>query len=167
MKASIARLKAAHWDTLSAAEQQTIRRGAWILLPLLAYGLLWQPAHDALPKLHASLPALRAQAGQMAMQAGEVQDLRQRAQLAVLDSNALKSTVERSAGEAGLSLIVTPGEQNSVHISAEALSFEHWLQWLHTLERTQHVRVATAMLSASPVPGKVKIQATLSNGAEQ
>ncbi len=167
MKARLADLKAAHWDTLSAAEQKTIRRGAWVLLPLLAYGLLWQPAHEALPKLQASLPALRAQAGQMAMQAGEVQDLRQRAQLAVLDSNALKSVVERSASESGLSLIVTPGEQNSVHISAEELSFEQWLQWLHAVERSQHVRVATAMLSASQAPGKVKVQATLINGAEQ
>jgi general secretion pathway protein M len=167
MKARIAQLRTAHWDTLSAAEQKTIRHGAWLLLPLLAYGLLWQPAHDALPKLQASLPSLRAQAGQMAMQAGEVQKLRQRAQLAVLDSDALKQFVERSAAEAGLSLIVTPGVQNSVHISAEALSFEQWLQWLHTVERAQHVRVANAMLSASPVPGQVKIQATLSNGAEQ
>lgn len=167
MKIRIAQLKTAHWDTLSAAEQKTVRRGAWLLLPLLAYGLLWQPAHDALPKLQANLPALRAQAGQMAMQAGEVQSLRQRAQLAVLDSNALKTAVERSAGEAGLSLIVTPGEQNSVHISAEAVSFEQWLQWLHNAERTQHIRVANAMLSASPVPGQIKIQATLSNGADQ
>lgn len=167
MKTRIAQLKTAHWDTLSAAEQKTIRRGAVVLLPLLAYGLLWQPAHDALPKLQASLPALHAQAGQMAMQAGEVQNLRQRPQLAVLDSNALQSAVERSAGEAGLSMVVTPGEQNSVHISAEALSFELWLQWLHTVEHAQHIRVASAMLSASPVPGMVKIQAVLSNGADQ
>lgn len=167
MRTRFAQLRTAHWDTLSAAEQKTIRRGAWLLLPLLAYGLLWQPAHDALPKLQAGLPALRAQAGQMAMQAGEVQSLRQRAQLAVLDSNALQSAVERSAGESGLSMIVTPGEQNSVHISAEALSFEQWLQWLHTVERAQHIRVASAMLSASPVPGMVKVQAVLSNGADQ
>lgn len=167
MKRRIAQLKAAHWDMLSAAEQTTIRRGAWILLPLLAYGLLWQPAHNALPKLQASLPALRAQAGQMTMQAGEVQSLRQRAQLAVLDSNALKSAVERSASESGLSMVVTPAEQNSVHISAEMLPFEQWMQWLHHVERSQHIRVANAMLSASPVPGKVKVQATLSNGADQ
>lgn len=167
MRTRIAQLKTAHWDTLSAAEQMTIRRGAWVLLPLLAYGLLWQPAHDALPKLQASLPALRAQAGQMAIQAVEVQNLRQRAQLAVLDSKALQSAVERSAGESGLGMVVTPGEQNSVHISAEALSFEQWLHWLHTIEHTQHIRVASAMLSASPVPGRVRIQAVLSNGADQ
>ncbi len=167
MNSKLKELKAVHWDTLSGAEQQTIRRGAWVLLPLLAWGLLWQPAHQALPKLQATLPLLRAQATQIRMQAGEVQTLRQRAQLAVLDSDALRSTVERSAGESGLSFVVTPAEQNSVHISAEALSFEQWLIWLHALQRTQHIRVSMAMLSASPVPGKIKIQATLSNGADQ
>jgi general secretion pathway protein M len=166
MKARIAQLKAAHWDKLSAAEQKTLRRGAWILLPLLAYGLLWQPAHDALPRLQASLPTLRAQAAQMAMQAGTIPDLRQRPQLAVLDSSALRSAMESSASAAGMDMIVTPGTQNSVHISAEALSFEQWLQWLHSLERTQHVRVASAMLSASAAPGHIKIQAILTNGAE-
>ncbi|MHB1115201.1 type II secretion system protein GspM [Sideroxydans sp.] len=167
MKARIERLKAAHWDSLSAAEQKTIRRGAGLLLPLLAYGLLWQPAHDALPKLQDSLPSVRAQAAQMAMQASEVQELRQRAELAVLDRDALKSAVERSAEGSGLSLIVTPGEQNSVHISADAISFERWLQWLHTIGHTQHIRVSTAILAASPVPGMIKMQATLSNGADQ
>ncbi|MDD5471214.1 MAG: type II secretion system protein GspM [Sideroxydans sp.] len=166
MRTQIAKLKYAHWDTLSAAEQRSIRRGAWILLPLLAYGLLWQPAHDALPKLKATLPQLRAQASQMSMQAGEVQNLRQRAQLAVLDGNALRSAIDNSAKESGLSFVVTPAEQNSVHISSESLSFELWLQWLRTLERSQHIRVETAMLSAAPVPGNIKVQATLSNGAD-
>jgi len=53
MKKLIARLKADHWDTLSATEQKTVKRGAWVLVPLLMYGLLWQPAHEALPKLQA------------------------------------------------------------------------------------------------------------------
>lgn len=166
MRSRLVELKRAHWDTLSAAEQKTVRRGAGILLPLMAWGMLWQPAHEALPKLQAALPLLRAQAAQMSMQASEVQTLRQRAQLAVLDSEALRSAVERSAGEAGLSFVVTPAEQNSVHISAEALAFDQWLQWLHTLQSTQHIRISMAMLSASPVPGKIKVQATLSNGAD-
>ncbi|GAB4118957.1 MAG: hypothetical protein Fur0026_08670 [Sideroxydans sp.] len=167
MNAWIAKLKAAHWDTLNSAEQKTLRRGAWILLPLLAWGLLWQPAHDALPKLKATLPQLRAQATQMSIQAAEVQNLRQRPQLAVLDSNVMRSAVEHSAKESGLNLIVTPAERNGLHISAESLSFEPWLQWLRSLERTQHIRIDTAMLTAAPIPGEIKVQATLINGTAQ
>jgi general secretion pathway protein M len=136
MKAKIAQLKALHWDTLSATEQKTILRGAWVLLPLLMYGLLWQPAHQALPKLQAALPQLRAQADQMQSLAGQAQSLRQQAQLAVLDSDTLKTAVEKSAKEANLPLLVTPGEQNSVRVSAESIAFANWLQW----QRTPHQR---------------------------
>jgi general secretion pathway protein M len=166
MKEMIAKLKAHHWDTLSATEQKTVTRGAWILLPLLMYGLLWQPVHQALPKLQAVLPQLRAQSEQMQSLAGQAQSLRQQAQLAVLDSDALKIAVEKSAQAANLPLLVVPGEQNSVRISAESISFAQWLQWQHTLESTQHIRVSSAMLVASPEPGMVKIQATLTNGAD-
>jgi general secretion pathway protein M len=167
MKTLIAKLKGRHWDTLSATEQKTILRGAWLLVPLLMYGLLWQPAHQALPKLQTALPQLRAQADQMQSLAGQVQALRQKAQLAVLDSDALRIAVEKSAQAAGLPLQVVPGEQNSVRVSAESIAFARWLQWQHALEQNQHIRVSTAMLVASPEPGMVKVQATLTNGADQ
>ncbi len=166
MNKMLASLKARHWDNLSAAEQKTVRRGAWVLLPLLAYGLLWQPAHEALPGLRAALPRLRAQADQMQQLAGQAQTLRQQAQLAVLDSDALKVAVERSAQAANLPLLVTPGEQNSVRISAENIAFAQWLTWLHALEGTQHIRVSSALLVAAPEPGVVKVQATLTNGGD-
>jgi general secretion pathway protein M len=166
MKNKFAQLKALHWDTLSATEQKTILRGAWILVPLLMYGLLWQPAHQALPRLQTALPQLRAQADQMQSLAGQAQSLRQQAQLAVLDSDALQIAVEKAANEANLPLLVVPGEQNSVRISADNIAFAQWLQWQRTLETTQHIRVASAMLVASPEPGMVKVQATLTNGAD-
>ena len=166
MKKRFAQLKATHWDTLSATEQKTILRGAWILVPLLIWGVLWQPAHEALPRLQAALPQLRAQADQMQALAGQVQTLRQQAQIAVLDSDTLKIAVEKSAKEANLPLLVAPGEQNSVRVSADSVSFAQWLQWQHTLESTQHIRVASAMLVASPEPGMVKVQATLTNGTD-
>ncbi len=167
MKKMIAQLKTRHWDTLSATEQKTILRGSWILLPLLMYGLLWQPVHQALPKLQTALPHLRAQADQMQTFAAQAQTLRQQPQLAVLDSNALQVAVEKSAKNANLPLQVVPGELNSVRISAESIAFEHWLQWQRTLETTQHIRVASAMLVASPEAGMVKLQATLTNGTDQ
>ncbi len=166
MRKAIAQLKSKHWDTLSATEQNTVTRGAWVLLPLLMYGLLWQPVHEALPKLQATLPQLRAQTDQMQTLASQAQSLRQQAQLAVLDSDALKTAVEKSAQAAGLQLVVVPGEQNSVRISVESMGFAQWLQWQRTLETTQHIRVSSAMLVAAPEAGLVKVQATLTNGAD-
>lgn len=167
MRDLLARLKARHWDALSATEQKTVIRGAWILVPLLMYGLLWQPVHQALPKLQLALPQLRAQAEQMQSLAGQTQTLRQQAQLAVLDSDALKTAVEKSAKEADLPILVVPGELNSVRISADNIAFVQWLQWQHSLEQVQHIRVSSAMLVATPETGMVKMQATLTNGADQ
>jgi general secretion pathway protein M len=166
MKKQFAQLKAKHWDALSATEQKTILRGSWLLAPLLVYGMLWQPAHEALPKLQTVLPHLRTQADQMQSLAGQAQTLRQQAQLAVLDSDALKSAVEKAAKVANLPLLVVPGEQNSVRVSADSVAFARWLQWQHTLEDTQHIRIASAMLVALPEAGMVKVQATLTNGAD-
>ncbi len=166
MKALFAKLKNRYWDTLSATEQKTVLRGAWVLVPLLVYGLLWQPAHEALPKLQAALPHLHAQADKMKSLAEQVQLLRKQAQLSVLDSNALRIAVERSAKEANLPLLVIPGELNNVRISADSLAFAQWLQWQRTLETTQHIRVLSAMLVALSEPGMVKVQATLSNSED-
>ncbi len=166
MNKLIADLKANYWDTLSAIEQKTVLRGAWVLVPLLVYGLLWQPAHEALPKLQTTLPHLRAQADQMKSLAGQVQSLRQQAQLGMLDSNALRIVVEKSAKEANLPLLVVPGELNNVRISADSLAFAQWLHWLRVLETTQHIRVLSAVLVASSEPGMVKVQATLSNSED-
>jgi type II secretory pathway component PulM len=93
--------------------------------------------------------------------------LRKQAQLAVLDSDALRIAVEKSAKEASLPLLVVPGELNSVRISVDNISFAQWLQWQRTLDSDQHIRVSSAMVVASPESGMVKLQATLTNGADQ
>lgn len=165
MSSLFQQLRERHWNTLSAAEQKTLLRGAWILIPLLLYAVLWQPAHEALPKLHSDLPRLRAQADQMAHLAQQVQSLRQQAQPAVLDAAALHQVVQKAATAAGLPLQVLPGERNSVMVSADSISFAAWLNWLRELDRTQHLRVTSAMLSATDT-GMVKLQATLTNGAD-
>jgi general secretion pathway protein M len=165
MKKILSQIKQRHWDTLSASEQKTIKRGSFILIPMLMYGLLWQPAHQYLPKLQAELPRIRAQVAQMQQLAQQVQTLRLHAQPAVLDAIALQSLVEQSVRASGLPLEVAPGEQNRVRIHTESISFEQWLNWIRELEKVQHLRIAGATLVATE-PGKVSVQAVLANGAD-
>ena len=158
------------WDGLSASEQRTLTWGAYILLPILAYVVLWQPAHGALDKLHKSLPLLRSQLAQMKVQSDEVQSLRQRAQPAVPDGAAIKKIVESAAAQEGWAapaFLLELTEQNDVRIIAESVSFSRWLHFLRELETTHHIRVATISISPSSAQGVVKISGTLTNGAEQ
>ncbi len=160
----------ARWDGLSASEQRTLTWGACVLLPILSYFLLWQPAHSALDKLHKGLPLLRSQLAQMKVRSDEVQVLRQRAQPAVPDGAAMKKIVEDAAsreGWAAPAFLLELTEQNDVRVMAESVPFSRWLHFLRELETTHHIRVATISVTPSSAQGVVKASGTLTSGAEQ
>ena len=170
MKARWLALKKRHWVSRAARERQTLAFAAWVLLPLFAYLLLWQPAHTALTKLRASVPVMRIQAEQLRVQAAEVAMLRHRPSPAVLDASALKSAVEASADRqqmrAAISTLVAQ-EPNAVRVTLASVSFEQWLRWLRVLQQEQHVRAESVSIAALPQAGMVKISATLTNGGSQ
>ncbi len=156
-----------HWLSRTPSERQILTLAASILLPLLTYLLLWQPAHTAVEKLHLNLPVMRAQALQLHAQAAEVARLRHLPKPAVLDAHSLKSAVEatlaRHQMRDALSALDTQ-EPNAVQITLAAISFEQWLYFLHELQQEQHVRAESISIAALPQTGMVKITATLSNG---
>ena len=163
-------LRRKHWDERAYQERRTIALGTLVILPLLAYFLLWQPAHDALAKLHATLPQLRIQAEQMRLAAQQVEDLRHRPKLAVLDSTAVKNAVEESADRHQLRTSlssVTAQEPNGVRITLSAVSFEKWLSWLRELQQSQHIRIESVSVTPLTAAGMVSIRATLTNGSSQ
>lgn len=171
MKTKLFGLKVRYWDTLSAAEKSTVSWGAWFLSPILAYGLFWLPAHDAVGKLNVTVPQLRAQLAQMKMQSANAQSLRNHIQPAVLDGVMLKNVIEGAAAKEGWSApafsVETAEQANSVHISADAIVFAQWLSWLRELQRIHHIRVVSAMVAAAPDAGRVKVSVTLTNGDAQ
>ena len=170
MKARWLEIKKRYWDSRTARERQTLALTALVLLPLLAYLLLWQPAHTALTKLRASVPVMRVQAAQLRVQAAEVAMLRHRPHPAVLDAGALKSAVEASAGRHQMRDAISTlaaQEPNAVRITLDSVSFEQWLRWLRALQQEQHVRAESVSIALLPAAGMVKISATLTNGGTQ
>lgn len=170
MKARWQDIKKRHWDGRAARERRAIAVGALALVPLLAYALLWQPAHSATAKLHTSVPEMRVQAAHLRTQAAEAETLRHHPRPAVLDANALRTAVEESAvrhqmRDALTSLDAQP--PNAVRITLAAVSFEQWLNWLRSLQQEQHIRAESVGVVALPQSGMVKINATLTNGGAQ
>jgi general secretion pathway protein M len=168
MKARWTEFRQRYWNARPASERRTLTLAALVLAPILAYLLLWQPAHRALAQLQASVPALRAQAEHMRGQAAEVEALRHRPRPALLDAAALKTAVAESADRHQLRDALTTldaQEPNAVRITLASVSFAQWLGWLRDLEREQHIRADAAVIAALPQTGIVKISATLSNGA--
>ncbi|MDO8349951.1 MAG: type II secretion system protein M [Gallionella sp.] len=167
MSAYLKTLRLQHWDARPLGERRAILIGASFALPLLAYFLLWQPAHDAVGKLHEKLPQLRIQAEQMRRAGTQVEEIRHRPQLAVMDALAVKTAVEESASRHQLRDALTtliPQEPNGVRLTVTSVSFEKWLIWLRELQSAQHIRVDSITVTQLAEPGMVAIRATLTNG---
>lgn len=168
MKTRWQELRAKHWAARPAPERRTIVIAATLLLPIVYYFLLWQPAHRAVAKLQGTLPALQAQAAKLHDQATEVDALRHRPQLAALDAAALKSSIEDSALRHQLRPALTAldaQEPNGVRITCDSISFAAWLVWLRGLQQEQHIRADSVSISPLPQAGMVKISATLTDGS--
>ena len=170
MKAYWLTFKKRHWDARAANERRTISLGALFLAPLIAYFLLWQPAHVANAKLHASIPAMRAQAAHLRAEAIEVETVRHLPHPAVIDANALKIAVEESAVRHQIRTSIASIDAqppNAVRVTLIAVSFEQWLNWLRSLQQEQHIRVESTGIVPLPQTGMVKINATLINGGTE
>jgi len=158
------------WAALSVSEQRMIRLGAAIVLPVLFYLLLWQPAHSGVDRLQQSVPQLRAQLAQMQAQAVEVQTLRHGARPAVLEGDALRRIVQgavEAAGWGAPTVLVELADKNEIRVNAEGVAFARWVALLRELENTHHIRVSALTISASSAPGMVKVNAVINNGASE
>jgi general secretion pathway protein M len=158
------------WDERAPRERRILGAAMILLLPPLVYLALWQPAHRALARLHATLPVMRAQAVEMKRQAQEVELLRQRSRPAVLDAISLKAVVQASAARYQLSDAMQrldALEPNGVHVAFASVPFAQWLHWVRNLQQEQHIRVESLDIAALPTAGMVKISANLVNGASR
>ena len=165
MKAYLKKLHLQHWQTRLQSERRAILIGAALVLPLLVYFVLWQPAHDAVAHLHESLPKLRVQVLQMNKASAQIATLRHHPQLVVMNATAVKSAIEESASRHQLVLTtVMAQEPNGVRLTIAAISFDKWLIWLRELQQLQHLRVDSAAITQLAEPGMVAIHATLTNG---
>lgn len=170
MKERWLKYKKNYWDSRPAQERMLLKMAAWILAPVLVYFMLWQPAHNAVLKLHVSVPKMYIEAERLRNQATEVEMLRHRPKPAVLNAVALKSTIEESASRYSVRDAISTldlQQPNAVRISLASVSFELWLRWLRALQQEQHIRADSMSVAMLPQPGMVKISATLINGGTQ
>jgi general secretion pathway protein M len=158
------------WAALTASEQRMVKWGALIVLPILFYLLLWQPAHTHVAKLQTSVPLMRAQLAQIQAQAVEVQTLRQGAHPAVLEGDALRRIVVGAAEAAGWAapiLVIEQADKQAVRVSAESIAFASWIKFLREIDSAHHIRADSLTVTPTPTTGMVKVSATLTNGAPE
>lgn len=170
MKARLLAIRKQYWEARPQSERRIMLAAGTIVLPALAYLLLWQPAHREVGKLHQALPEQRIQAEHMQRWSREIEELRHRPKIATLDSIALKASIEESAVRHQLREtidVLDAREPNGVHLSLGSVSFARWLEWLRSLQQEQHVRVESLAVTPLNEPGMASIRATLVSGADQ
>lgn len=170
MKSDILMQMKSRWGVLTASEQNMVKWGAAVVLPILFYLLLWQPAHTNVAKLQSNVPQLRAQLAQIQAQAVEVQTLRQGAHPAVLEGDALRQIVAGAAEAAGWAapmFVIEQADKQAVRVTAENISFASWIKFLRELDSAHHIRADSLTVTPQPSSGMVKVNATLVNGAPE
>ena len=162
--------KKAAWGQRPERERRILAAGAAVLAPALFYLLFWQPAHEGIARLEKTLPVMRMQAALMKREAAEVDTLRQRAQPALMTPAAMKAAIENSATMFQLRSAIESMENvepNGVRVTFSSVPYAKWLDWMHSLQQAQHIRVDTLSVVALQSEGMVKISATLVNGVNQ
>jgi general secretion pathway protein M len=170
LKARWEQFKKTAWDSRPPQDRRVLAFGAAVLAPILAYVVLWQPAHAGVAKLQAQLPEMRTQAALMRREAREVEVLQQQAKPAMLNPTAMRTAIENSAAEfqlRGAIQSLEGMEPNGVRISFASVPYAQWLGWVRRLQQEQHIRVDTLSVVALQTEGMVKIDATLVSGVNQ
>lgn len=170
LRARWLQFKKQSWDSRSAQDRRILTVLAVVLAPLIAYVLLWQPAHTGVARLETSLPLMRFQADWMRRQAEQVDMLQQRAKPSLLNPSEMKTAVERSAEAYQLRSAIESMEgiePDGLRIAFSAVPYARWLEWARHLQQDQHIRIDTLDVVALHTEGMVKINATLVNGSGQ
>lgn len=113
----------AWWQRLAERERRLVVGGTAIVVAVLVYMMLWEPAADGIRRLQADLPQLRAQEASLRNMAGEAATLRAAggAAPAVAPSDRV-AAVRRSLQRAGLWREASPGESAARASAAGAAS---------------------------------------------
>jgi len=170
MKSDVLMQMKSRWAALTASEQNMLKLGAVIVLPILFYLILWQPAHTSVAKLQTSVPQMRAQLAQIQAQAVEVQTLRQGAHHAVLEGESLRHIITSTAEAAGWAapmFVIEQADKQAVRVTAENIAFASWIKFLREIDSAHHIRADSLTITPQPTSGMVKVNATLVNGAPE
>ncbi|GAB2916151.1 type II secretion system protein M [Paraburkholderia jirisanensis] len=142
-------------------EKALLVAGGALLMAVLVYTILWQPASDGAASIDASLPLLEGQLADMQMQADRARQLKGAAALSTPSGPALRDALSNSLVEAGIANPQLTVLGKSVQVDAKAVSFNTWMTWLDDVRRTRHVRVVGTHVTAQEQPGRVSVSVTL------
>lgn len=138
----------ARWARLQPRERLVLLSGLGVLILIVAYLLLWEPATRGIRQLQAELPALRTQNAAMQAMAQEAVRLRGNAPSAGLLPSDQLPAVRQSLEQAGLKAMVESVREGRVRVRIDDADYSAWAAWLANAESQLGARTASASITA-------------------
>lgn len=158
------------WLGLEQRERRTLILGASVLAVILAYFLLWRPAHHGAVRAATKLRQEQALLSWMRAAAAEARQLRgTNGAVQTANGQSLFALADQSARAAGLADAirrVAPSGTGHVRISLQNAAFDRVVAWLGTLSAKRGVSVETATIRQGNAPGKVNAQLVLKGSGQ-
>lgn len=157
------------WNALSTRDRRMLVLAAGFLVIVLAWLVAFEPAWDGRRQLARELPALRVDLAQMDQLAAEARLAATGPRQANDSASQLRTRVEETLADAGLSGAVAQLELNGEIVEARfrQADFEKWLYWLDAVVRETRMRVIDLSITretAGVISGRLALEAPRRGG---
>jgi len=153
------------WRERSLRERAVLAALAALVLVLLGYALLWQPATDNVGRLQQELPLMRSEWARMQAMAAELAASRSRTATVVPTGADLQAALQQSLQEMGLSaqkLVARP--DGRITLEWHDAPFSRMADWLDQARQKWRVRVVEGHVERTLHPGDVNARLVLRGG---
>jgi len=151
----------AFWEARNPREQAILGGGSLVLVLVIGYTLLWEPASSGRVAMAKSLSALRADLAEMETLAQEARGL-SASPAPSLRGDALTQALQDTLSQHGLKAtrLATTGD-NAVQVQLEKVAFGSVASWLQDVRLQQRLKVTDARFSYVGATALVNVTATL------
>ncbi len=161
----------AWFDNLQARERWILVAAVALLIPLLLYLLVWEPAAKRVETLRASVSAGEKQLAWLQQASAEARALQAGAggTAAVQANVSLISAVERSATERNLRghlKRIEPQGSDKIAIDIDGAAFDDIIRWIDELQSRYGANVAQFTAARGDQPGRIQGRLVMSRGRE-
>jgi general secretion pathway protein M len=151
------------WSERGPRERLILVVGGAVLLVVVCYLMLIEPAWSGIGRLERSLPQQRTQAAELDSLLGEVKGLKSQPQVATVSTSEVKGAIEASLSRAGLKTSrIVPLSDGDMQLTFANVPYGIWAAWLAGIERELGARTTSAVVTGKDAtPGNVDAELAL------
>jgi general secretion pathway protein M len=151
------------WAERAPRERSILMVGGILLLAVIAYLILVEPAWTGIARLERSLPQQRANAAELEALLAEVKSLKARPAVATMSATDARGALEGSLSKAGLKATrIVPLSDGDIQLTFSDVPVSKWAPWLASIERELGARsTAVTVTGRDAAPGNVDVELAL------